>query len=69
MLLNEESNELIQFEKLFTMYQFESLDIFGLKDPINIERFSVGLQKCSNSKENGKKIKYVKGLKFQDFPS
>lgn len=55
MLLNEESNEFVQFEKLFTMYQFESLDIFGLKDPINIERFSVGLQKCSNSKENGKK--------------
>lgn len=40
MLLKEESNELIQFEKLFTMYQFESLDIFGLKDPINIERVS-----------------------------
>lgn len=63
MLLKEESNELIQFEKLFTMYQFESLDIFGIKDPINIERFSQSVFKnVQTLKENGKIIKYVKGL-------
>lgn len=44
MRLKEESDEPIQLEKLFTMYQFESVEYFGVKDPINIEWFSKNLQ-------------------------
>lgn len=43
MRLKEESDEPIQIEKLFTMYQFESVEYFGVKDPINIEWFSKNL--------------------------
>lgn len=39
MRLKEESDELIQLEKLFTMYQFESVEYFGVKDPINMSGF------------------------------
>lgn len=44
MRLKEESDEPIQLEKLFTIYQFESVEYFGVKDPINIEWFSKNLQ-------------------------
>lgn len=44
MRLKEESDEPIQLEKLFTMYQFECVEYFGVKDPINIEWFSKNLQ-------------------------
>lgn len=43
MRLKEESDEAIQLEKLFTMYQFESVEFFGVKDPIDIEWFSKNL--------------------------
>lgn len=44
MRLKEESDEPTHIEKLFTFYQFESVEYFGVKDPINIEWFSKNLQ-------------------------
>lgn len=44
MRLKEESDEPIQLEKLFTFYQFESVEYFGVNDPLNIEWFSKNLQ-------------------------
>lgn len=72
MRLKEESDEPIQLEKLFTMYQFESVEYFGLKDPINIEWFSKNLQSVFKNvqilRKTEKKNQICERLTLQDLP-
>ena len=73
MRLKEEPNEEIQLEKLYNIYQFESIEYFGVKNPIKIEWFSKNIhavyKNIINLRKTEKKIRYVKGISLQDFPS